>query len=80
MTTELLIELMGYFGSILVVGSMLMSSIVKLRIINLIGSSIFSCYGFIIHSYPIAFMNLCLAAINIYNLVKLTNNDKNYHL
>lgn len=57
-----------------------MSSIVELRIINLIESSIFSCYGFIIHSYPTAFMNLCLTAINIYNLVKLTNNDKNYHL
>ena len=39
-------------GSILVIISMLMSSVIKLRIINSIGCSVFAVYAIIIHSYP----------------------------
>lgn len=71
MSTSLLIELFGYLGSTLVVVSMLMSSIVKLRIINTIGSLISATYALIIGSYPVALMNICLIIINIYNLLKI---------
>ena len=37
-----MVEMIGYLGSILVVVSMLMSSVVRLRIINTIGSGIFA--------------------------------------
>ncbi len=37
MDTKTLIEIFGYIGSVLVIVSMLMSSIVKLRIINTVG-------------------------------------------
>ena len=40
MDAKMLLEIWGYIGSILVVVSMLMSSIVKLRVINTIGSVI----------------------------------------
>ena len=40
-----MIELIGYLGSALVVASMLMSSVVKLRVINTIGSGIFAAYA-----------------------------------
>ena len=45
-----MIEMLGYLGSALVVASMLMSSVVKLRVINTIGSGIFAVYALIIHS------------------------------
>ncbi len=80
MNQSTIIELIGYFGSLLVVISMLMTSVIKLRIINTIGSVIFAGYAFIIHSYPTAFMNLFLVGINVYNLVKLMQNDKHYQL
>ena len=48
MDTKLLIELFGYLGSALVVVSMLMSSVVRLRVINTIGSVIFAIYALII--------------------------------
>lgn len=67
----MIIEMIGYLGSILVVVSILMTSIVKLRIVNMLGSSISMVYALMIQSYPIAFMNLCLVIINIYNLMKL---------
>lgn len=65
-----LIEMIGYLGSILIVVSLLMTSVAKLRIINMIGSGISMVYAVLIHSYPIAFMNFCLVVINIYNLVR----------
>lgn len=80
MNTAMIIELVGYLGSALVLVSMLMSSVVRLRIINMIGSAIFAGYAMIIHSYPTAFMNGCLVIINLYNLIKLTRKDKHYDL
>lgn len=75
-----LIELFGYLGSTLVVVSMLMSSVVKLRVINTIGSIISGTYAFIIGSFPLAFMNICLIIINIYNLMKLLKKEQSYSL
>ena len=80
MDLSMLIEMVGYLGSILVVVSMLMSSVIKLRVINTIGSGIFALYALIIHSYPTALMNVCLVTINIYNLVKLGRKDQSYDL
>ena len=50
MNTSMIIELAGYLGSVLVVVSMLMSSVVKLRIINTAGSIISATYALIIQS------------------------------
>ena len=72
----MIIEMIGYLGSILVVVSILMTSIVKLRIVNMLGSGISMVYALMIRSYPIAFMNLCLVIINIYNLIKLRKSKK----
>ena len=74
------IELVGYLGSALVVVSMLMTSVVRLRIINLIGCVIFTCYALVIRSYPTAAMNIFLVCINIYHLVRLGRNRKHYNL
>lgn len=65
------VEWVGYLASFLVLISLLMSSIVKLRWINLVGSSMFSIYGFLISSYPVAFMNAATALINVYYLIKI---------
>jgi hypothetical protein len=75
-----MVEMIGYLGSILVVVSMLMSSVVKLRVINTIGSGIFAAYALMIHSYPTALMNACLVGINVYNLVRLNQKDRAYDL
>ena len=80
MDTKLMIELFGYLGSALVVISMLMTSVVRLRVINTIGSIIFMIYALIIRSYPTALMNLFLVCINIYQLLRLKNTTNNYHM
>ncbi|MEE1086129.1 MAG: hypothetical protein U0L05_03005 [Schaedlerella sp.] len=80
MDSSMLIELMGYVSSILVVVSMLMPSIVKLRVFNSIGAGVSLAYALIIQSYPIALMNACLVGINIYNLVKLSKTEHHFDL
>lgn len=75
---KFILELIGYTGSLLVIVSMLMTSVVKLRIINTIGSVIFCGYAIAIHSYPTAAMQVCLIIINIINLYKLNNTKKEY--
>ena len=74
------VEIIGYVGSALVLVSFLMASVVKLRVVNAIGSGIFAAYALIIHSYPTMIMNICLVLINLYYLWKLRNSDPNYRM
>ncbi len=79
--SKMLTEAIGYLGSTLVLVSFLMVSVFKLRVVNSIGSIIFTVYAFIIHSYPTAIMNMCLVLINIYYLIKMSRTtDKEYDL
>ena len=80
MSKALLIELFGYLGSFLVLVSFLTTSVVKLRVINTIGSLIFMTYALIIKSYPTAIMNFCLVLINVRFLWKMTRIDKAYDI
>lgn len=80
MDVNLIYELIGYTGSALVVISMLMTSVVKLRVINLTGSLIFTVYALLIRSYPTAAMNIFLVGINVYHLIRLLKTPKNYDM
>lgn len=65
------IEWIGYIASTLVLISLSLSSLVKLRIFNFFGSAIFSFYGFYIGALPVGLMNLLIALFNIYYLRSL---------
>ena len=71
MNTGFLIEAIGYLGLLIVMVSMLMTSVVKLRMLNMIGSTVFGVYALLIQSYPTALMNFSLAGINIYHLIRI---------
>ena len=73
-----IIELIGYTGSILVVVSMLMTSVSKLRVVNTLGSIIFAIYALIIKSYPTAGLQVALIVINAVKLYKLSKNKSPY--
>ena len=80
MNTAVVLEAVGYLGSALVLVSFLMASVVKLRIVNSVGSLIFAVYALLIRSYPTALMNVCLVGINLYYLWKLRNKEPNYRM
>jgi hypothetical protein len=76
MDPALILELVGYLASLLVLISLLMSSVMKLRVINSIGAAIFTVYAILIKSYPTAVMNFALIIVNLYFLVKVMRTKK----
>jgi hypothetical protein len=61
-------ELVGYAASALVVLSLAMRSVVRLRVISLVGSVTFVVYGVLIDSIPIIITNSAIAVINVWFL------------
>lgn len=62
------IEWLGYSASVIIAVSLLMSSIIKLRWLNLLGALMISAYGFMLGSLPVGGLNLAIAFIDIYYL------------
>ena len=63
-----LTEVVGYVASALVVLSLAMTSVVRLRVISLVGSVVFVVYGGLIGSVPIVITNVAIAALNLWFL------------
>ena len=64
------VELVGYLASALVVLSLTMTSVVRLRMVSLCGSLTFFVYGMLIESVPIIITNSSIAVINVWFLRK----------
>ena len=64
------VELVGYLASALVVASLAMTSVVRLRIVSLIGSLVFVVYGLLLPSVPIIITNAAVAVLNVWFLRK----------
>jgi hypothetical protein len=64
------VEIFGYFAMIVVLISMLMTDIKKLRITNSVASLMFLIYGLFLSAYPIVVMNSLVIMINLYKLYK----------
>jgi len=74
------VEWFGYLASMVVLISLTMSSIIKLRVINLIGSLLFASFAYFIDSVPTIFMNLCIALINVYYLWQMYYNKEQFKI
>lgn len=64
------VELVGYLASALVVASLAMTSVVRLRTVSLVGSLVFVLYGALLPSIPIIITNAAVAALNVWFLRK----------
>lgn len=73
-----LLDWFGYLATIVILISLMMSSIIKLRWINLIGSVMFSVFGFMIGSLPTALLNLGIVVIDTYYLYKLYGDEDEF--
>lgn len=76
MNWKIVLEIIGYFSTVLVLVSFLMTSVVKLRIVSAIGSGIFVVYALLTGSYPTAIMNFGVVLINVYFLIRLLRAEK----
>ena len=73
-------ELIGYLASILVAISLMMSSLLKLRVINLAGAIAFLVYGLLIRAYPIAAVNAIIVLVNLYFLYRMVMSKEYFKL
>jgi hypothetical protein len=75
--TQTIYELIGYLASGLIVVSLLMSSILRLRVIGLVGASAFTVYGVLIDAYPIAVANGAIIFIHVFHLSRMLRQRAN---
>jgi hypothetical protein len=74
------VEWFGYLASLVVLISLTMTSIIKLRLINLVGCILFAMFAYFIGSVPTIFMNLGIACINIYFLYQIFNSKEEFKI
>ncbi|KAA3615075.1 MAG: hypothetical protein D8M58_11525 [Calditrichaeota bacterium] len=65
------IEIVGYSGSFLVAISLMMTSMKKLRWINLIGASTFATYGLLLNAYPVFILNGFITLVDLFYIFQM---------
>lgn len=71
------LELFGYASSVMIAISLMMSNILRLRILNAIGALTFAIYGYFVGAYPVLAVNGWIFLVDIYYLYKMMN-EKDY--
>jgi GNAT superfamily N-acetyltransferase len=74
------IDLLGYVASFIILISLTMKSLVRLRWINAFGSLLFVVFAFLTKSTPTIFMNLGIVAIDLFFIWRITRNKNEYKL
>jgi len=74
------IDLFGYLASFIILVSLTMKSLVKLRWINAVGSLLFVVFAFLTHSVPTIVMNLGIIVIDLWYVFKITKIKTDYRL
>ena len=63
-------EIFGYIGTALVILSMTMTSVKKLRAFNIAGAVVSMIYAAVTATYPVVLLNAVLVVINTYRLIR----------
>ena len=71
MDSNLVIDVVGYVASALIVLSITQKSILRLRLLGLVGALVFLVYSVAIGAYPIAVVNVIAAGVHGWYLRKL---------
>jgi hypothetical protein len=65
-----LIELLGIFAGLFVLGSFVLRGEIKIRVVNSFGCALFATYGIIIGAWSVWILNVCLMIVHFYYLIK----------
>jgi len=66
------LDIFGYVASALVAVSLMMSNVLRLRIINTVGAFTFAVYGYLVGAYPVLAVNGWIFLVDLYYLYKMT--------
>lgn len=65
------VEILGYVASAMVAVSLMMSSLARLRALNLVGATLFAAYGWLVGAYPVLAVNGFIAVVNVVYLLRM---------
>lgn len=71
MDNQTVFAIIGYVASIILAISLLMKSLIRLRVLNGIGALIYVLYGILIEAYPVAVMNGIIFLIDLYFFLQM---------
>ena len=71
-----MVEVIGYVASALIVASLAMTSVLRLRTISLLGSIAYVVYGVLLSAWPIVIANSIIACLNIWNIYRELTSKK----
>lgn len=74
------VEILGYVASGLVAIALMMASIWRLRLINMVGAILFTIYALLIQAYPVATVNAIIVLINLYHIIKLLRVEEEFEV
>ena len=77
---DVLIESLGYAASFIILVSLTMKSIVRLRWINAVGSLLFVVFAVLTRSWPTVAMNVGIIAIDVWYVSRLTVRKEDFRL
>lgn len=66
----LLVDILGYTGTVLVILSFLFDSLIKLRVLNAVGAFLITIYAVVNHAWPVALLDGVIVIINVVQLFK----------
>jgi len=67
---QLALEIFGYAASAILVSSLMMSNLFRLRVLNLIGCVLFGAYGGLIQAWPVLVINGFCVILNAFYLLR----------
>lgn len=76
MDTATVYELIGYVGSALVVASLMLTSLLRLRVVNLVGAAVFALYGVLIAAPPVWVVNGAIVLVDLWHLRRMLGNEE----
>ena len=71
-----MVDAIGYFGGVCLIGAMLLRNMYAIKISMLIGAISFLVYAIILQLYPLIALNFVLAGTGIFELIRLITKRK----
>lgn len=71
MNLEMVKDGVGYAASLIILVSMLLTNVYRLRQLNLVGALVFALYGYWARAWPVVFMNLLIAGVDVWHLLQM---------
>lgn len=75
-----MVELLGYVASGVIVLSLTMTSILRLRLVGLVGATLFATYGVLVDAFPVVLTNVVILGLHLFFLWKAWTDDEYFTL